>query len=179
MAKNKNRNNTQTPTVEAVEEPVVLTGNLIEEPPEVKEAIQPSTPLVDPKYEVIPGKPIVMNYMGVDITVEPKQADGSANPAYAKILKQLEDQVDAALADDRFMLEGMLMGRMKTMLVDIQRTLDTEHGEGVKDINLLLAGWAIGVWFNSRGVEKVAFGEGKKLEVRERAKRSDAGSNKE
>lgn len=163
MAKNTN----------TVEPKPAVTGNLLEEIPAVKEALQPP---VDSKYEVIPGKPITMNYMGVDITVEPKQADGSANPAYAKILKQLEDQVDAALAGDRFMLEDRLKDGMKIMLQDIQEALDTEHGEGVKDVNLLLAGWAIGVWFNSRGVEKVVFGEGKKLEVRQRAQRSDAGS---
>ncbi len=166
----KGRNNTQT--VEPVKKTVV-TGNLLEEIPAVKEALKPP---VNPKYEVTPGQPITMNYMGVDITIEPKQGDGSANPAYTKLLKQLEDQVDAALADDRFMLEDMLKSGMRVMLTGIQEALDMEHGEGVKDVQLLLAGWAIGVWFNSKGIERVHFSEGKKLEGRERAKRSDAGS---
>ena len=179
MSKNTRRQNqSSTPTMEA---PPVVAESLLEGEhlvPEVKEAVTPVVPAIDPKYIITPGKTITLNVMGVDVVIEPKNPDGTVNPQYTKTLKTLEEGMDLALADDRFKLEGLLKNGIKALLVVIQEKLDTEHGEGVKDVKLLLANWAIGVWFGSKGINHIEFSEGKKLESRKRALRSDAGTTK-
>ncbi len=178
---NQNRRNTQSsaPTVNPVEVPEVEADSLLDGEHLVvitSDAVKVVAPAIDPKYIITPGKTITLNVMGVDVTIEPKNPDGTVNPQYTKTLKTLEEGMDLALADDRFKLEDMLKARISTMLDDIQETWDIEHGEGVKDVKLLLANWAIGVWFGSKGIDHVEFSEGKKLESRKRALRSDAGT---
>ena len=120
---------------------------------------------------------IFFTYNSVEMEIKPD------DPEYAKFTKAAEAKLDERLADARVKLEMELKATIKTKAKEMQKTwaeLPDDKRDDNANPKLVLANWALGIWFDgSRAViGKLIFVPGTKLQERERALRSDAGSPK-
>lgn len=124
------------------------------------------------------GAPIKMEFEGIEIILTPDDA------GYARAKAQIEAKQDLMFADARAKLGDRLKAIVKDELQLMTMAWDELDKEGKADPNteprLVLAGFALGVWFDGslKGWGKTEFVAHNLLELRQRAKRSDAGEPK-
>ena len=120
---------------------------------------------------------IFFKYNGVEMEIKPD------DPEYTKFTKAAESKLDERLADARVKLETELKATIKAKAREMQKTW-SELPDDKRDDNanpkLVLANWALGIWFDGSPavIGKLIFVPGTKLQERERALRSDAGTPK-
>ena len=121
------------------------------------------------------GAPIKMQFDGIEIELLP------SDNGYARAKAQIEAKQDLMFADARAklgdQLKNTIKAAVKDMIADYDAVKDADPNDNPR---LVLAGWALGVWFdgNPKGWSDTQFVDSKHLELRERAKRSDAGQPK-